>query len=137
MDNHWNINKEVNKEHVSRLSEELKIPYVLAFLLNSRGIRSYEEAMQFFQPKIGNLHDPFLMKDMDKSVERIEKAIKNKEKVLIFGDYDVDGTSATALMYSFLKQFEIELEYYIPDRYNEGYGISDMSIEYAKNNILA
>ncbi len=132
MDNHWNINKEVNKEHVSRLSEELKIPYVLAFLLNSRGIRSYEEAMQFFQPKIGNLHDPFLMKDMDKSVERIEKAIKNKEKVLIFGDYDVDGTSATALMYSFLKQFEIELEYYIPDRYNEGYGISDMSIEYAK-----
>ncbi len=134
MDNHWNINKEANKEQVSLLSKELKIPYTLAFLLNSRKIYSKEEALKFFQPKISNLHDPFLMKDMDKSVKRIEDAIANKEKVLIFGDYDVDGTSAVALMYSFLKQFDIELEYYIPDRYNEGYGISDISIEYAKNH---
>jgi len=103
----------------------------------TRDINSFEEAMRFFKPSLKDLHNPFLMKDMDKSVERIEVAISKKEKILIFGDYDVDGTSAVALMYSFLKQFDLTLEYYIPDRYNEGYGISDQSIEYAKDNAFS
>ncbi len=134
MEIRWVLNKKNDKDTASRLAEELKIPESLSDLLISRNITSYENAMRFFRPSLDDLHDPFLMKDMEKAVERIETAILKKEKVLIFGDYDVDGTSAVALVYSFLKQFNLELEYYIPDRYDEGYGISFQSIEYAKEN---
>ena len=134
MKNRWIITEIDNQNAIKRLSEDLKIPESLSCLLYSREIKSYEEAIKFFKPSLEELHNPFLMKDMHKSVERIERAILKKEKTLIFGDYDVDGTSAVALMYSFLKQFDLPLEYYIPDRYNEGYGISDQSIEYAKEH---
>lgn len=134
MKNRWILKEEGRKEDIKRLVEELKIPEVLACLLVNRNIKTYEEAQIFFRPLLKYLHDPFLMKDMQKSVDRIETAISKKERILIFGDYDVDGTSAVALMYSFLKHFELYLEYYIPDRYIEGYGISNQSIEYAKEN---
>lgn len=134
MKSRWIINKKEDKKNIVRLAEELKIPESLAVLLVTRGITTFEEAMQFFKPSLDHLHNPFIMMDMEKSVQRIDTAIAKKEKVLIFGDYDVDGTSAVALMYSFLSHFELNLEYYIPDRYNEGYGISEQSIEYAKEN---
>ncbi|NLE05424.1 MAG: single-stranded-DNA-specific exonuclease RecJ [Crenarchaeota archaeon] len=134
MKNRWILKEKGKKEDIKRLVEELNIPEVLACLLVNRNIKTYEEARVFFRPLLKHLHDPFLMKDMQKSVDRIETAISKKERILIFGDYDVDGTSAVALMYSFLKHFDLYLEYYIPDRYIEGYGISNQSVEYAKEN---
>ena len=117
----------------------MSIEKPLASLLISRGIRTLEDAELFFNPDISKLHDPFLMKDMDKAVERLSRAIINNEKILIYGDYDVDGTSAVALVYSFLKEiigadYKNYIEYYIPDRYLEGYGISDQGIEYCHAN---
>jgi single-stranded-DNA-specific exonuclease len=99
-----------------------------------RGIKTFTEARSFFRPKLTDLHDPFLMKDMDKAVGRIKKAIDNDERVMIYGDYDVDGTTSVALMYSFLKSRLSNIDYYIPDRYMEGYGISRLGIEYAAAN---
>ena len=117
------------------LENDLQITKSLAQLLTLRGIKDTDAAKHFFRPDLSELHDPFLMKDMDKAVRRIQKACEKKEKVLIFGDYDVDGTSAVALMFSFLKRFDLpEMEYYVPDRYNEGYGISDIAVEYAHDN---
>ncbi|MDD2621779.1 MAG: single-stranded-DNA-specific exonuclease RecJ [Bacteroidales bacterium] len=137
MKNNWILKEKAIKEDIKRLVEELNIPEVIACLLIKRGITTYEEARSFFRPHLEQLHNPFLMKDMQKSVERIERAITKKERILIFGDYDVDGTSAVALMYSFLKQFDVYLEYYIPDRYIEGYGISSKSVEYAKEHTFS
>ena len=134
MKSRWIINERKDTKDVECLAEELKITKSLSHLLIARGITTYDDAMRFFKPALDHLHNPFLMMDMDKSVERIEVAISKKEKVLIFGDYDVDGTSAVALMYSFLCQFDLQLEYYIPDRYKEGYGISNESIVYAQEN---
>lgn len=116
------------------LAAALDIDTNLATLLVQRGINTYEEARSFFRPSLNSLHDPFLMKDMDKAVARIEKAIQNNEKILIYGDYDVDGTTAVALVYIFLKDFYPNVDFYIPDRYSEGYGISYKGIDFACEN---
>lgn len=134
MKKRWIVNKNINEEEVSELSKTLKISTFLSRLLLIRNIQNQEQAQSFFKPDLNQLNDPFLMKDMEKAVERIQKAIKKKERILIFGDYDVDGTSAVALMYTFLKRFNLEMEYYVPDRYNEGYGISNQAVEYAHTN---
>ncbi len=119
---------------VRQLEESLGIHPVFCQLLVQRGITTYEQAKRFFRPERSHLHDPFLMKDMDKAVARLEKAIQNNEKILFFGDYDVDGTTAVALMYSFLQKHHKNLDYYLPDRYKEGYGVSLEGIEYAREN---
>ena len=107
----------------AELKEQLKIHPFICALLWDRGIRTFEDARSFFRPSLESLHDPFLMKDMDAAVERILKAIAQKEKILIYGDYDVDGTTAVAIVYDFLRQITNPelLEYYIPNRYREGY----------------
>ncbi len=127
----WNLKKQGDLNEVKHLSAALNVNMVIARLLVQRGITTFEEAKSFFRPRLSDLHDPFLMKDMDKAVERIEKAIANQEKVIVYGDYDVDGTTSVALMYSFLKPRIKNIKYYIPDRYSEGYGISPQSITYA------
>lgn len=116
---------------VESLSGELNIDEVLASLLVQRGIKDFEKARNFFRPSLEGLHNPFLMKDMDKAIRRIKEAIDQGEKILVYGDYDVDGTTSVALMYSFLKGRTEHIGYYIPDRYSEGYGISYPGIEYA------
>jgi len=131
MDKRWVLHSHSDKLQVEELSNQLNIPQSLADILLQRGVKTYEEARQYFRPSLNSIHDPFLMKNMDKSVERVEKAIASQEKILIFGDYDVDGISAVALMYSFLKEFVTDIEYYVPDRYGEGYGMSVQSVEYA------
>jgi len=128
----WVLKDEAHGDVVEKLSTTLKIDRTLARLLAQRGIVSYAEARDFFRPSMDNLHDPFLMKDMGVAVERIEQALENNERILVYGDYDVDGTTAVALVYDFLKEFHQNLDYYIPDRYKEGYGISYQSIDYAK-----
>ncbi len=131
MNKRWVLKKQGDKELVKNLSEVLKVDVNIANLLVQRGITTYDEAKSFFRPSLSNLHDPFLMKDMDKAVERIELAIQRKEKILVYGDYDVDGTTAVSLVYTFLKSFNERIDFYIPDRYEEGYGISYKSIDYA------
>lgn len=131
MDKIWNIKTEGDINVIKHLSAALNVNMVIANLLAQRGITSYNEAKTFFRPQLSDLHNPFLMKDMDKAVDRLEQAIRNEEKVLIYGDYDVDGTTSVALMYQFLRSRIKNLDYYIPDRYYEGYGISLTSIEYA------
>ena len=136
METRWIIAKDADKQEVRSLSESLGIDEVLANLLVQRGITSYEEAKNFFRPSLEHLHDPFLMKDMDKAVDRLQKAMNEGEKILIYGDYDVDGTTAVALIYTYLKNFvnKKRIEFYIPDRYDEGYGISYKGIDYAADN---
>ncbi|MDR1878226.1 MAG: single-stranded-DNA-specific exonuclease RecJ [Bacteroidales bacterium] len=134
MQKKWILHSVSDKNKVDRLKETLHIPDALAGILLRRGVKSYEEAQSFFKPVLEDIHDPYLMQDMEKSVYRIEKAIEDKEKILVFGDYDVDGTTAVALVYSFLRDIVAEIAYYVPDRYEEGYGISMQSIEYAKEN---
>ena len=132
MNTRWIINKNIDKQVVSDLSNALSIDENLATLLVQRGIQNYDEAKDFFRPSLTHLHDPFLMKDMDKAVERIKKAYDNGEKILIYGDYDVDGTTAVALIYTYLKNFisKKKIEFYIPDRYDEGYGVSYKALRY-------
>lgn len=130
----WKIKENGHNEEIGRLASELNIDKVLATLLMQRGITTFEEARTFFRPSLQNLHDPFLMKDMDKAVERIDRAISKNEKILVYGDYDVDGTTSVAMVYSFLMYYHDKIDYYIPDRYHEGYGISFKSIEYAALN---
>ena len=132
----WIINRSVDKQVVEDLSNVLGIDENLSALLVQRGITNYDEAKNFFRPSLTHLHDPFLMKDMDKAVERIKRACENGEKILIYGDYDVDGTTAVALIYTYLKNFinKKKIEFYIPDRYDEGYGISYKGIDYAADN---
>lgn len=134
MEKNWVLKKRGDIEVINRLQEELKISFPLANLLAQRNITNFKEAHDFFRPNLSQLHDPFLMKDMEKAIERIKVAIDKKEKIMIYGDYDVDGTSAVALVYSFFKEFYESIDYYIPDRYNEGYGISFKGIDYAKEN---
>ena len=122
---------EPNPLMVESLSEELGIDEVLSSLLVQRGIKDFDQARAFFRPQLEALHNPFLMKDMDKAIIRVKEAIDKQEKVLIYGDYDVDGTTSVALMYSFLRDRLNNLGYYIPDRYSEGYGISYPGIDYA------
>ncbi len=134
MDKRWVIKKASDGQVVERLTKELNIHPKLSNLLAQRGVTTFEEARAFFRPKLSDLHDPFLMKDMDKAVERIKHAIKHHEGIMVYGDYDVDGTSAVALVYSFLKNVCKKLEFYIPDRYSEGYGISFQGIDTAKKH---
>ena len=136
MTNKW-ITKTLDSQQNTikkKLAAELNISPVLAQLLVQRDINSFEEARRFFRPDLADLHDPFLMADMDKAVERLTVAIRENEKILIYGDYDVDGTTSVALVYKFLKKFYSNVGFYIPDRYNEGYGISINGIDYASTN---
>ena len=136
METRWIIHKDVDKQIVDKLSDVLGIDKNLSTLLVQRGIENYDDAKEFFRPSLTHLHDPFLMKDMDKAVSRIKKAWENGEKILIYGDYDVDGTTAVALIYTYLKNFinKKKIKFYIPDRYDEGYGISYKGIDYAVEN---
>jgi single-stranded-DNA-specific exonuclease len=131
MNKRWAIREVPANDAISALAGELNIDPVLSTLLLQRGITNYEEARYFFRPDQRHLHDPFLMADMEKAIERIEAAIAAGEKVMIYGDYDVDGTTAVAVVYSFFKTHHTHIEYYIPDRYKEGYGISTQGIDYA------
>ena len=128
------LKQQPNTDSVNTLANAINTDRVNATLLLQRGITDFNAAKDFFRPDLNLLHDPFLMKDMDKAVARIIKAINNKEKILVYGDYDVDGTTSVALFYSYLKSIGAESWYYIPDRYAEGYGISFMGIDYAKEN---
>lgn len=127
----WEIAQPANKELVKSLSEQLNLEEVLANILINRGVSSFDLARNFFSPDLGNLHDPFLMADMRKAVDRIIQAVKNNERIMIYGDYDVDGTSSVAMVYKFLRHRHLNISYYIPDRYSEGYGVSTKGIDYA------
>jgi len=131
MNKNWVIKAPGDEEEINSLASELNLELPLAQLLVQRNIKTYQEAKEFFRPDLSNLHDPFLMKDMDVAIERIQDAIRTGEKVLIYGDYDVDGTTAVALVYSHFKDHFRAIDYYIPDRYNEGYGVSRKGIDYA------
>lgn len=129
----WVVREPGNPTQAAALAAALGIPQVLASLLVQRGITSPDEAERFFSPRLSDLHDPFLMKDMEKAVERVDQAVKSGEKVMIYGDYDVDGTTAVALVYIFLRRLgHTNLLFYIPDRYTEGYGISIKGIDFAR-----
>ncbi|WP_282786376.1 single-stranded-DNA-specific exonuclease RecJ [Flavobacterium croceum] len=130
----WNIQSTPNTQKLQHLQNELQVDTTIATLLLHRGIETYEQAKQFFRPTWHDLHNPYLMKDMDKAVARIEKAIANNENILIFGDYDVDGTTAVALVSSYLKSYYKNIATYIPDRYTEGYGVSFQGIDFAHDN---
>ena len=136
MKKRWVINTPPEATKIEELSKKLNCHPVIANLLLQRGITSSEQAQSFFYPSLNMLHDPFLMKDMDKAVERLDRAIAQDEKILIYGDYDVDGTTAVSLLYKYLKHHcnSDNLEYYIPDRYTEGYGVSIKGIDYAAEN---
>ncbi|WP_420576442.1 single-stranded-DNA-specific exonuclease RecJ [Ekhidna sp.] len=134
MEKRWIYKQEPNKEIVDKLSQQLNINEYLGKILVQRGIDTFDLAKDFFRPSLSRLHDPFLMLNMDRAVNRLTEAVFNKEKILIYGDYDVDGTTSVSLMYLFLKQFTDNLEFYIPDRYSEGYGISKKGIDHAIEN---
>ncbi len=130
----WTLKSDPNPNKVKELANILSVDKIIAKLLLQRKIESYVEAKHFFRPSLEDLHDPFLMKDMDLAVDRIEKAIKSEENILIYGDYDVDGTTAVSLVYSYLIKFYNNVAHYIPDRYDEGYGISYQGIDFAHDN---
>jgi single-stranded-DNA-specific exonuclease len=132
----WRI-KDIDHAKAKTLVETLKIHPILCSILVQRGIQSYEQAKHFFRPQLTDLHDPWLMKDMDKAVGRILQALAGNEKILVFGDYDVDGTTAVACMYQFLKQHHPYTDFYIPHRYREGYGVSKAGIDFAFENNLS
>ena len=133
MNHKWNYQppSQEQTEAAKALAKETGINPVLCKLLLERGITSAAEAKRFFRPQLSELHDPFLMKDMSIAVERLNQAMGKKERILVYGDYDVDGTTAVALVYKFLQQFYSNIDYYIPDRYNEGYGVSVKGVDYA------
>lgn len=133
-DKEWRLRASADPDNVAQLTAELGIDPVLSSLLINRGIHTFEEARAFFRPSLDSLHDPFLMKDMDKAVERLDRAISGREKILVYGDYDVDGTTAVSLVYSFLRKLTPEVDFYIPDRYDEGYGVSLKGINWAADN---
>ncbi|MBE6216507.1 MAG: single-stranded-DNA-specific exonuclease RecJ [Bacteroidales bacterium] len=130
----WKLRYGVDSENVSRLSSELGVDPVLAELLVQRGVHTFEQARSFFRPNLSDLHDPFLMQDMEKAVERVHKAVSGGEKILVYGDYDVDGTTAVSLVYSFLRRLTRNVDFYIPERYDEGYGVSYKGIDWASEN---
>lgn len=130
----WRLREPADPDNVAQLAAELGVDPVLATLLINRGVKTFEEARSFFRPSLSALHDPFLMKDMDKAVARLEKAISSSEKILVYGDYDVDGTTAVALVYSFIHKLNPLADFYIPDRYDEGYGVSRKGIDWAAEN---
>ena len=130
----WTLKKEPEKEKIDKLARELQVDSGIAKILCQRQIETFEEAKKFFRPNLKDIHDPFLLKDMDLAVARIETAILNKENILIYGDYDVDGTTAVSLVSSYLKTITPNIATYIPDRYSEGYGISYTGIDFAEDN---
>lgn len=134
MEKRWAFFEQENQEKINQLAQELNIDKSLAQILVQRDVKTFEEAKHFFRPQLAQLHDPFLMKDMEKAIDRINIALQQNEKILVYGDYDVDGTTAVALTYSFFNQFTENIAYYIPDRHKEGYGISTIGIDYAKAN---
>ncbi|MFC4817125.1 MULTISPECIES: single-stranded-DNA-specific exonuclease RecJ [unclassified Flavobacterium] len=130
----WTIKSKPEKEKIQALQNALQIDEIIATLLLQRGIETFDQARQFFRPNLEDLHDPYLMKDMEKAVRRIEAAFQNQENILVFGDYDVDGTTSVSLMSSYLKTISPNIATYIPDRYDEGYGISYKGIDFADDN---
>ncbi|MFY0591516.1 single-stranded-DNA-specific exonuclease RecJ [Roseivirga sp.] len=132
MQKRWLFEEGHNEEALNVLQEELKVDETLAKLLVQRGVSTFEGAKSFFRPSLEQLHDPFLMKDMDRAVNRLTDAIANDEKIMIYGDYDVDGTTSVATVFGFLREIYDKLGYYIPNRYKEGYGVSSQGIQYAK-----
>ncbi len=134
MENNWVIKKQGDEEQVKHLQEVLGIEYSIANLLVQKGITTFDAAKEFFRPDLKNLHDPFLMKDMQKAIDRLNIAREKKESLLIYGDYDVDGTTSVSLVYLYFKEYFDIIDYYIPDRDNEGYGISIEGINYASEN---
>jgi single-stranded-DNA-specific exonuclease len=130
----WTIKSKPSEEKIEHLAKALNVEDFVATLLVQRGIETFEDAKAFFRPTLDHLHDPYLMKDMEKAVERIEKAIENDENILVFGDYDVDGTTAVSLVSSYLRSYYPNVATYIPDRYDEGYGISFKGIDFADDN---
>jgi single-stranded-DNA-specific exonuclease len=134
MQKQWRAKPEPDKKTVEALAASINVNKVLSGILVQRGIDDFEKAKNFFRPQYAHMHDPFLMKGMTKAVERIDEALAKNQKILIYGDYDVDGTTAVATVYDFFSKRFKEIEYYIPDRYTEGYGISFMAIDWASNN---
>jgi single-stranded-DNA-specific exonuclease len=134
MEFRWQIKAQADGQSVEALGREINVNSTLANILVNRGVENFQKAKDFFRPDLDKLHDPFLMKDMDKAVDRIIKAISENERILVYGDYDVDGTTSVALMYGFLREFYSNLDFYIPDRYKEGYGISEKGVKFAAEN---
>jgi single-stranded-DNA-specific exonuclease len=134
MEKRWRCNKIPSRDEIEALSRQININQYLASILVQRGIKTFDEARDFFRPSLQNLHDPFLMKGMTLAVDRLSTAINGEERILIYGDYDVDGTTAVALVYSYLRSFCRNCEIYIPDRYAEGYGVSRAGVEWARSN---
>ncbi|MDZ7691620.1 MAG: DHH family phosphoesterase [Balneolaceae bacterium] len=128
----WVYKEPEDGEAIPKLQEELGIPEKIAYLLSLRGIDTFDKAKNFFRPDLDLLHDPFLMKDMEEASTRLAKAIRAGEKILVYGDYDVDGTTATSILYIFLKDFGVDVEYFIPHRFKDGYGISPEGIQFAR-----
>jgi single-stranded-DNA-specific exonuclease len=131
MEKRWLLKERGDATVVTTLATEMAVPVPVANLMAQRGITTKNQAEEFFHPSLKSLHDPFLMKDMTRAVDRISTAMTRNEKILVYGDYDVDGTTAVALLYSFLRERHSSLDYYIPDRYHEGYGLSSKGVEYA------
>ncbi|MEQ8240453.1 MAG: single-stranded-DNA-specific exonuclease RecJ [Cyclobacteriaceae bacterium] len=134
MEMRWVYGEKQNEELVNELSQALNIKPELAQILFQRGVTTFDQAKAFFRPSLTSLHDPFLMKDMEKAVNRLTDAVSSGEKILIYGDYDVDGTTSVALVYSFLNELGADVAFYIPDRYKEGYGISNIGVNWAADN---
>lgn len=128
------IREKADTDNVEALSKEINVNSILANMLVNRDVDTFQKAKDFFRPDLDKLHDPFLMKDMDKAVDRLISAIQHKEKILVYGDYDVDGTTSVAMMYGYLSQFYDHVDFYIPDRYKEGYGISEKGVRFAAEN---
>lgn len=133
----WKIQSEKNTNKTEILSKAINVEPFVASLLAARGIETFEQAKAFFRPSLDDLHDPYLMKDMDKAVDRIELAIQNNQNIMVFGDYDVDGTTAVSLVCAYLKSYYPNVTTYIPDRHNEGYGISMQGVDYADDNNIS
>ena len=130
----WILRECADRQAVRQLSSELGVDPVLAELLVQRGVTTFQQARSFFRPDLADLHDPFLMKGMEEAVSRVHDAVISREKILVYGDYDVDGTTAVSLVYSFLRRLTPAIDFYIPERYDEGYGVSYKGIDWAHEN---
>ena len=129
----WTAAPKLNDQKVEQLAELINVSPIIARLLLQRGVETFEQAKKFFRPQLTDLYDPFLMKDMDKAIDRIILGLHRKERLMVYGDYDVDGTTSVSIVFSYFSKFTSNIEYYIPDRYKEGYGISKIGIDYAKD----
>ena len=134
MGNRWIYKEQPLPEAIQSLSKAINVNPFLSTVLLQRGISNFEQAQYFFRPQLAHLYDPFLLKDMDRAVARMKKAIDQQEKILVYGDYDVDGTTSVAMVFSYLHSFYPHCDFYIPDRHAEGYGVSEAGIRYAVDN---